>query len=249
LWTLSLIALVVLFMSLFPSFSKDTLEINNLLQSLPEALRKAIGIEIESFTSILGFYSYTFVYISLCGAIQAMILGASVVSKEVREKTVDFLLTKPISRSQVITSKLLAVLSSLVLTCLIYIIAAFLITSYVKTEDFSEQAFLLLSISLLFVQIMFSAIGLIASLLFPKIKSVLSLSLGVVFAFFFLGMFGSTIGETSIRYLTPFKYFDTAYIVEHLNYEWSYLFIGALWVTVLIIASFLIYTKKDMDAL
>jgi ABC-2 type transport system permease protein len=247
-WTVSLIALVLFFMSLFPSFEKDAEQVNELLKTLPEALRNAVGIEIGSFTSILGFYSYVFMYIALCGAIQAMMIGASILSKEVREKTVDFLLTKPVSRSTIIVSKLSAAFVSIAITSLTFILCAYFIASYVKTENFNEQAFFLLSFTLFFVQVMFLAIGVIASMLLPKLKSVLSLSLGVVFAFFFIGMFGSTVGEASVRYITPFKYFDSMYIIKNSQYEWSYLIVGLVWIILALIASFFIYTKKDMNA-
>lgn len=247
-WTVSLITLVLFFMSLFPSFSKDAEQVNELLKTLPEALRKAVGIEIGSFTSILGFYSYIFMYIALCGAIQAMMVGASILSKEVRERTVDFLLTKPVSRTTIIVSKLSAAFVSIAITSLSFILCAYFIASYVKTENFNEQAFFLLSLTLFFVQVMFLAIGVIASMLLPKLKSVLSLSLGVVFAFFFIGMFGSTVGEASVRYITPFKYFDSMYIIKNGQYEWTYLIVGFLWIAVALVASFFIYTKRDMNA-
>ncbi len=235
-------------MSLFPSFAKDAEQVNELLKNLPEALRKAVGIEIGNFTSMLGFYSYVFIYISLCGAIQAMMLGASILSKELREKTADFLLTKPVSRTMIILAKLSAAFVSLVFTSLAFILCAYFIASYVKTENFSEQAFFLLSFTLFFVQVMFLAIGVIASMLLPKLKSVLSLSLGVVFAFFFIGMFGSTVGDASVRYITPFKYFDYMYIIKNSQYEWSYVIAGLVWIIAAIIASFYIYTKRDMNA-
>ena len=115
-WTTALVALVVLFLSMFPSFSREAEEFKKLLEGYPEALRRALGLAVENIGSILGFYSYVFLYISLVGAIQAMNLGMSIVSKEVRDKTADFLLTKPVTRTKIMTSKLLAAVASLVIT-------------------------------------------------------------------------------------------------------------------------------------
>ena len=98
-WTCSLIALVVLFLSMFPTFSKEADAFKEIMEGFPEPVRKALGLSVDSMSSILGFYSYIFLYITLCGAIQAMNLGTSIVSKEVREKTADFLLTKPVTRT------------------------------------------------------------------------------------------------------------------------------------------------------
>ncbi len=101
-WTCALVAVSILFLSLFPSFSKDVAEFNKILESFPEGVRKALGISIDTISTFIGFYSYVFLYIVLCGSIQAMNLGVSILSKEVREKTADFLLTKPVTRMQVV---------------------------------------------------------------------------------------------------------------------------------------------------
>ncbi|SDM99486.1 ABC transporter permease subunit [Bacillus sp. OK048] len=245
-WTISLVGIAALFMSFFPSFTKDTEEFTKLLEGYPPALREAFGINLDNFFSILGFYCYGLSFVTLCGAIQAMNLGTSIVSKEVREKTADFLLTRPVTRSNVLTNKLLAALISIILTNIVYIVAATLLAFQVATEDFSVKIFILLSLTVFLVQLIFLAMGIIISVIVPKIKSVLTVSLATVFAFYFLGMFSSN--DEAKRYLSPFKYFDTAYIMEHSSYEVSFLITGAIIIILAIIASYYIYGKKDIHS-
>jgi ABC-2 type transport system permease protein len=245
-WTISLIAIAALFMSLYPSFSKDTEEFRKLLEGYPAALREAFGINLDNFFSILGFYCYGLSFVTLSGAIQAMNLGTSIVSKEVREKTADFLLTKPVTRQTVLANKLLAAFISIAITNVVYITAATLIANQVKTEDFQVDIFVLLSLTLFLVQLIFLAVGIIISIIVPKIKSVLTVSLATVFAFYFLGMFSSS--DEAKRYLSPFKYFDTTYIMEKSSYEISFLITGAVVIIFAIGASFFIYTKKDIHS-
>lgn len=246
-WTCSLVGVAVFFLSMYPGFSRDAEEFNRLIQSYPEEIRKMFGIG-SNITSFFGFYSYMFFYIVLCGAIQAMNLGISIISKEVRQKTADFLLTKPVTRRQIVTSKLLAVLTSLALTNIVYIISAGIMSSIVKTQEFSMKIFLLISITMFFTQLIFMAMGVVISVIVPKIRSVIGVSLGVVFSFFIINMFGSLIGDEAIRYITPFKYFDTVYIMENSSYEIKYVIIGAVFVVTATIASYLIYMKKDIHA-
>jgi ABC-2 type transport system permease protein len=247
-WTISLIAVLALFMSFFPSFTKDTEEFRKLLEGYPVALREAFGINLDNFFSILGFYCYGLSFVTLCGAIQAMNLGTSIVSKEVREKTADFLLTKPVTRTAVLTNKLLAALISIFITNIVYLAAATLLAYQVATVDFEVSIFILLSLTVFFVQLIFLAIGIIISVIVQKIKSVLTVSLATVFAFYFLGMFSSTSGDGVKRYLSPFKYFDTAYIIENSSYEGPFLITGAVVIVMAIGASFFIYTKKDIHS-
>lgn len=247
-WTCSLMGIVIFFLLLFPSISKDYAEFSKVLEGYPEGVRKALGLELESFGSILGFYSYIFLYITLCGAIQSMVLGTSIVSKEVRDKTADFLLTKPVTRSKVLTSKLLAGVTSLAITNVFYYATVYMMADQVTTADFSGKLLFLVSITLFILQLMFLTLGILVSVIFSKIKAVLSVSLGTVFAFFVIGMVVSSDSSQTKRYLSPFKYFDSKYIIAHAKYEYSYVVVALGIILVAIVVSYLIYTKKDVHA-
>lgn len=247
-WTCSLVALIILMLSMFPSFSKDVTEFKKLIEGYPEVVRKAIGLSIDNFTTLLGFYSFVFVYVLLCGSIQAMNLGTSIISKEVREKTADFLLTKPVTRIQIITSKLLAVITSLVITNVIYLVAASIMVSSLKTKAFNFKLFFMISITVFFTQLMFMSLGIIVSVVVSKIKNVLPISLGTVFGFFIISMISSTTGGSALRYITPFKYFDTAYIIKNSSYETTFIIIELVFIITTTFISYLIYSKKDIHA-
>ncbi|KPL58877.1 ABC transporter permease subunit [Rossellomorea vietnamensis] len=243
-WTLALISLMILFMSMFPSISKEIDEFKKLLEGFPEGVRKALGIQIESIGSLNGYYSYFFLYITLCGAIQAMNLAISISSKEIRGKTADFLLTKPVTRTRILSSKVLAALVSLIFTNIVYVVSAVIVANLVKEEAFSLNIFLLISTTLLITQFIMFALGMIIAVVWSRVKSVLTLSLGIVFAFFIIGMVAAT--EEAGRYFTPFKYFDYTYIINHAAYEWSFLVVGMTIIAVALVFSFIIYNKKDI---
>jgi ABC-2 type transport system permease protein len=90
--------------------------------------------------------------------------------------------------------------------------------------------------------------GIIISVLVRKIKSVLTVSLATVFSFYFLGAISATSGDEAKRYISPFKYFDTAQIIEKSSYEASFLIVGAVFMILFIAVSYLLYTKKDIHA-
>lgn len=246
-WACSMAALAVMFIFIFSSATGDLESVKNVMKSMPEAARKVLGIYVDSISTLEGFYSFVFVYVLLCGAIQAMNIGTSIISKEVRDKTADFLLTKPVKRDRILTFKLLAALSSLVITNIIYVIVTVSMTFTVKSE-FNMTIFLLISITLLFVQLMFMSLGVLISVIAGKIKSVTSISLSTVFSFFIIGALGSILGDQAVRYISPFKYFDTAYIINHSAYETSFLIAGIIFVIAAITASYVIYIKKDIHA-
>jgi ABC-2 type transport system permease protein len=238
----------ILFLSFFPSLSSDVDGFKKLLEGYPEAIKKAVGLSIDSFATVPGYYSYIFSYVVLCGAIQAMNLGLSSVSKETREKTADFLLTKPVTRIDVITAKLFAILTSIVITNVVFIIAAILMASFVSTESINMKLFLMISITMFFIQLMFMSLGILLGVIIPKIRSVISVSLGTVFSFYIITMLYSVIDSDWLRYISPFKYFDTEYIIKNASYETPFMIIGIIFVTVSIGLSYYIYSKKDIHA-
>lgn len=246
-WAGSMAAIAVMYILIFSGMSTDIETFKNLLQSLPEVVKKLLSIYVESISTLEGFYSFVFVYIVLCGAIQAMNLGVSIVSKEVRDKTADFLLTKPVSRKEILTYKLLAAFASLAITNIIYLLITIPMTLTVKSE-FSMKIFLMISATLFFVQLMFMALGVIVSVVAGKIKSVISISLSTVFGFFIVSMLGSVIGDKAVRYISPFKYFDLTYIVKNAAYEPTFIIIGIIFVVVAIATSYVVYVKKDIHA-
>jgi ABC-2 type transport system permease protein len=247
-WTLSLTAVIIFFMSMYPGMAKDAEGFKKILEGYPEGFRKAFGVSINLMSSLIGFYSYVFTYIVLCGSIQAMNLGTSILSKEVREKTADFLLSKPITRNQIVTAKLLSALTSLVITNIVFIAASSLMAQAVSEKSFEMNTFLLISLTAFFIELMFLALGILVSVLAGNIKSVLPISLGTVFGFFILNMLGSVIGEKTIRYITPFKYYDTAFIIKHNGYEPSFIIIEIVFIIAAVTASYVIYSKKDIHA-
>jgi hypothetical protein len=247
-WTCAMIALAALYFSIYPSIVADAADFKQLLSDYPAPVRAGLGISLDNITSLLGFYSMVFSLITLFGAIQAMNFGVSILSKEVRERTADFLLVKPVSRSAIVSSKLLAAITMLFVTDVFYYAAASLIASLIKSGSYSGKLFFLINLTLFFVQLIFLAIGVLVSVFFIKLKSVLPISLGVVFGFYIIGALIATGNNYSGRFISPFKYFDLAYIQKHASYEASYLFTGVAIVVIAIVVSYIIYAKKDIHA-
>lgn len=246
-WACSMAALAVMYIFIFNGMASEIEDFKKLILSLPEVVRKLLSIYVDSLSTLEGFYSFVFVYVVLCGAIQAMNLGLSIISKELRDKTADFLMTKPVSRKKVLTSKILAALASLILTNLLYLAITIPVTLTVKS-DFSMKIFLMITATLFFVQLMFVSLGIIVAVLAGKIKSVISISLSTVFGFFIVSMLGSIIGDKAVRYISPFKYFDLDYIVRNAAYETSFIIVGIIFVVSAIAASYYLYVRKDIHA-
>lgn len=247
-WTVAMIALAALYFSLYPGIAKDAADFQKMLGAYPAPVRAALGISLDNIATILGFYAMVFSFITLCGAIQAMNLGVSILSKEARERTADFLLVKPVSRPMIVSAKLLAALTMLVVTDVVYIAAAFLFANMVKTAAYNITVFLMINLTLFFIQLIFLALGVVISVFFNKLKSVLPISLGVVFGLYTIGAIIANGKNGAERFISPFKYFDINYIIKHASYETPYLITGTVIVILTIAITYIIYSKKDIHA-
>ena len=248
LWAVALSLLAILFLSIFPLFHNDINAAKKVLDGLPPAVRAGLGISLKNFFTIFGFFGYVFTYVTLAGAIQATNLGVGALSREDSGKTADFLLTKPISRNTIVTAKLLASVCSLVFTNLVFVVVAFVTAKAVSAEAFSSRTFLLVAASLFLIQLAFMALGALLSVVIPKIKSVIAVTLPVVFVFFIISTFGSIIGSDWLSYVTPFKFYDATYIINHSGYDMKFVVIEAAFIIVAIAATYILYNTKDIRA-
>ena len=248
LWVLVLCALGLIFMSFYPIVQTDMKTFLKLMDNFPPALKAVMGIVSETFSTPLGYYSFALGFVVLSGAIQAMNLGVGIVSKETRDKTADFLLTKPISRRGILHAKIAASVVLLIMTGLVYSVFVGFIIQAFTNGDFDVSKYILLSITIFFAQIIFYSIGLIVSVTARKIKAVLPVSLSIVFFFYALSAFAVTSESDKLRFFTPFQYFKPEYIIRNDHYETAYLITGIVIVIVSVLASYVWFCKKDVHS-
>jgi ABC-2 type transport system permease protein len=248
-WTIILVALNAMIFSVYPSFaSQQAGGLQELIKSYPETFIKAFSLDVLDLTNILHYFGMEiYLFITLLGSIYAMILGSGIISKEEDERTVEFLLAKPVSRTKIITLKSLAVLSYVLLFNIILFIANYIMMEIFKTSEFDIRVFILISLGALLLHLTFAAIGLLISVFIIKARTVMSVSLGIVIGAYFLGLASSISDKlTGLKYVSPFKYVDAAYIIINTKIDYTYLVIMVLIIGFSVIGTYIFYLKKDI---
>lgn len=248
LWILSLCAGTAFLFWMYPAFADNTVALNEILKNYPEALQVSFGLSGGQIGSIPGFYSFIVTFLILCGAVQATSLGITALSGETAGKTADFLLTKPLPRHRVITAKLLAALTDVVLTSAAFVGSAVVMAIAVRTSEFDWTPFMLMSLAFLWVQVIFVALGLLTGAVAIRIRSVLPVSLSMVFGFFIVGMAAATLEVRDLYYLSPFKYFDTTEILRGNGYHGSFVLTAILVTGLSILLAYLVYIRRDIHS-
>jgi ABC-2 type transport system permease protein len=248
-WSISLTALILFFFSIFPSFADQAVLTKELMNKFPPALLEAFGLGKVDMSTLIGYYSFVFVFIQLCMSIQAGNYGFGLVSIEESELTADFLLTKPVSRFQVIFSKLLAAFTTLFITDVVIWGASLIgLALFNAGRQYDFGKVILLMSSIVIFQLFFLSVGMAVSLLVKRVRSVTPYSLGLGFGAYVLSAFSGVFGDVKLEYITPFKQLDPMYIVQHSSYDTHLTLITVTIIVISFVASFWLYARRDIPA-
>ena len=207
---------------------------------------KAMGMEVTDISTPEGFVALFSIYFYIPLSIYAALLGSSIISKEERDKTAEYLFTLPVTRRKVLTSKLIAtIFYNIVLNVVLMLGIIVIFLRFYPTAAFFE--FLLyLSIGLMFTQLIFMSIGMFLSALLKQYKRSGSISLGILLGSYLLSILvGLSSKIDFLKYLTPFKYFEVTQMLES-NIELKFVIISLVIVSSCITGLFIFYEKRDL---
>jgi len=248
-WSASITALLFVFMSISSSFSAQSALLSQAMANFPRALLIAFGMENMDWSTVLGYFGLIFLFCQICLAIQAANYGFGLVSIEESELTADFLLAKPVGRTKIMTSKLLAALTTLTITNVVVWIVSFICLGvFAKGQEYSVQSLVILLLSIVVFQLFFLSVGIVISLLVKRVRSVSPFSMGLVFGLYILNVFGGMIGEKSLEILSPFKHFDPNYIIKHAAWDLPLVLISVAIIVISVAASYWLYARRNIPS-
>lgn len=251
LWVIGIACIQFMMMAIYPTFASDMALVEKMMAYYPEEMLKAFGLNNGlSLSTVTGYLVFSFVYVQLCLAIQSAYMGFSILSKEERNLTADFLMTRPVKRTTIVTSKLLAATLSLFMT----LIATFLLT-YLSIEIFKSggsyefKSLIWLFIGMHFFQWLYLVIGLVISVLLKKIKNVLSFALALSLGTYVLNALRGIVGGKILGWFTPFYYFDLTYIMENHSFEPVLFIFSMVLIVVGVGVTYYAYGKRNFSSL
>ncbi len=248
-WAASTAGMILLYMIFYPLFADESQAINQVMQQFPPEFRAAFGLSGIDFTSVMGFFSFVYLFAQLLLAIQASNYGFGLLSVEERELTADFLMSKPVSRTQIWVSKVLSALCGLALTQVISWAAAIGFVEAFRSGNPYDPALLrYLLFGLVPFQLSFFALGLAISLLVRRIRNVTPYGLGLGFGMYLLGAFGDLLGEAKLEYLTPFKHFNAEYAVSHGHFDGTLVGLNVAISVLALVLSYVLYLRRDIPS-
>jgi len=248
-WSVAVAAVLFVFASLFSSFAAQAASVNEAISKYPPQLLAAFGLNGIDLSTIPGYFGFVFLLVQLCLAIQAANYGFSIVSIEEREWTADFLLTKPVNRSRVLTAKFLAALTGLTVTnAAVWVGSLDSLSLFKAGRTYSGPALVLLLASIVVFQLFFLSVGLVVSLVVKRVRSVTPYAMGLGLGMYVLSAFGDMLGTSILEKITPFKHFDPHYILEKQAYDAPLVLVSVAVILVCVGGSYLLYTRRDIPS-
>lgn len=248
-WAGSTVALILLYMVFYPMFADEAEIMNQALKQFPPEFRAAFGLGEIDFSTVMGFFSFVYLFVQLLLAIQASNYGVGMLSVEERELTADFLMSKPVSRAQIFVSKLVAALSGLALTqAIVWAATLGLVEAFRAGHPYDPDLLLYMLGGLVPFQLFFFSVGLLISLLVRRVRSVTPYGLGLGFGMYMLGAFGDLLGEAKLEYLTPFKHFNPEYAVTHGHFDSTLVGLNLAIMLAALVVGYLRYLRRDIPS-
>jgi ABC-2 type transport system permease protein len=245
-WCVVLFLLISIAVAKFSAFAGDP-SMLGMIDAMPKAVIDAMNLRAFNLTTVSGFYGIMFLYFALMGGIAAAMWGSDIISKEERDKTVEFSLVLPVSRSRVITSKALAAL----VNCIAFMLVTWAVSLVMVQPYKPDQAFykfLTLQMEAMFmIELIFLAIGLLLGCAMKQYKRSGSTAVAIILVTYFLSvMTGMEPKLDFLKYFTPFKYFDAGALFRSSRLDGTYLLISAAIIVVCVAAAYWIYNKRDL---
>ncbi len=223
-WTASIGFLLAVCIFLYPEMQGEMEGMNEMFSSMG-SFTEAFGMDKISFGTLTGFYAVECGNIlGLGGAFFTSLCAVSILAKEEKEHTAEFLFTHPVSRVRLVVQKLAAVLIQIILLNLvIFLLAAAGISLIGEPVPWKELQLLHTAYFLLQLELAGICFGISA---FLRTGST-GVGLGIAALMYFLNLIANISEQAEfLKFVTPFGYADGAQVVTELCLDKGKVIIG-----------------------
>ncbi|GKX31214.1 hypothetical protein SH1V18_36940 [Vallitalea longa] len=246
-WSISIILFTTLAFNEYKGFAAIGNEANAFLEGLPDILKSMFGLASINLSRVEDYYSILFTYFVLIAGIHAVMLGATIISKEARDKTGDFLMVKPVTRKHIITSKVIAGFISVIIINIITGLSSIVFVHHFSEDQSVITGMIYLSMTLLLIQCIFLSIGLASSTLTRSAKKATNISTAIILTMYFLDIIIKLSDKLGfLKYATPFAYFNPNKVIMGKGIDYIYISFSIIIILICLLITYTNYQKKDI---
>ena len=245
-WCVISILFVVVGFSKFSAYYGNP-ELLAILNDIPAPVLEAFSFNAFNLTTLVGFFGVMFTYFALILSIAAAMWGSDIITKEERDKTVEFALTLPVTRGRLIAGKTVAVVIDCIVLLVVTVVAVLLNSTNYQPDSVFFQFVALSAAALFFLQMVFMAIGVLLGCAMTNYKRASALAVAILLGTYFLSVVaGLNKSLNFLKYFTPFKYFNAADILHNSQLDWPFVVLSVGIIAVCLIGAYVTYSKRDL---
>ncbi len=245
-WAVAVSLAATVYISMSPLFIDQADTIMGFLSSLGEDLVAGLGINFDNFFTPIGYFSYIGGYLFAALGVQAMIYGIKSFAKEKNQKSVEFLYTKPVTRTKLFVSKTVANIILLTISQAIVIASIMISTDVFNDVDYDQALMFKETFALVPLQYMFLGLGTLIGCSVDRFKNIVSASIMVSVGMYIINMLATILDSDMLGYISFFNYYNLNEIVSEGNYNGNFVFISLVIIIVLLSAALTTYNKRDI---
>ncbi len=247
-WTSILLVMFLVVFLVYPFIiTDDTIKnLDEMMKVFPKELLKAFNMDITSINTAYGWLkSEGFMFVLLVVGFYSSILGSNIVLKEENDKTIEYLESLPIKRSNIMTNKIIVSIIYIVLMTLI--LSIFNYIALLLSCSFNHLQYILLSITPIFIGLPLFGINLFISTFLRKTKRTIGISLGLVFLFYILNVLSEISTKVEmLKYFSIYTLADTRNILTSNSINIIGIIISFTITGIFILLSYVRYNKKEL---
>jgi ABC-2 type transport system permease protein len=245
-WGVIVILFITIGVSKFSAYYGNP-EMLAILDNMPPALLAAFNFEAFNLTTVTGFFGLMFTYFALLLSIAAAMWGSDIISKEERDKTVEFSLTLPVTRSRLVTAKTLAALVNCIGLLLITWVASLVSAARYQPEGGFHSFLALCMLALFFMQLIFLAVGIFLGCAMKRYKLATSAAVSLLLGTYFLSVVSALNKNLEfLKYFSPFKYFDAGVLLRQSRFDLTFVGLSLAIIMASMVGAYLTYARRDL---
>ena len=245
-WGVIVVLFVIVGMSKFSAYYNNP-DMLTILNSLPKAMLDAFNFRAFNLTTVSGFFGIMFTYFALLLCIAAAMWGSDIIAKEERDKTVEFSLTLPVTRSRLVTAKTLAALVNCIGLLLITWDASLVGAAGYQPDSGFYKFLALCMLALFIMQLIFLSIGIFLGCAMKRYKLASSAAVSLLLGTYFLSIVSALNKNLDfLKYFSPFKYFDAASLLRESKFDIAFVGLSLAIILASMAGAYLTYARRDL---
>jgi len=225
-------------------FKNNGTEIGPMIDMMPRVVKIMFGMGELPMDTAEGWYACMYLWLSFIAFMHAALLGANIISKEEREKTSEFLFTRPIKRSTTLAGKMLAaVLNVLALALVAWATSLAVLYPHINGTSMVSGVSLTM-LGMFITQMVFLFTGFLFSTLSPG-RSGSYAAVAVIVAYIIAVLIEIQGNVDFLNVLSPFRYFHAAGVLAD-GLSWVYVALSAVLCAAAGFSSRFIFAGRDL---